>query len=357
MRVRNIAIVTCLLAASLACGWLVRYADACSRVVWIGPGGWVITGRNMDWSDDMKSRLWILPRGIRREGLTSHNPLRWTSRYGSVVVSSYDIAASDGINEKGFTANLLWLAESDYGRRDARVPAVSVSQWATYYLDNFATVAGAVAAMRNNPFQVRPASLKQGGNSIKGTVHLSIGDRTGDSAVIEWVDGRAAVYHGREFRVMTNSPTYDQQVAGLKRYQGFGGNQELPGSTEAADRFVRAAYYLKHLPEARTERSAVAGVFSVMRNVSQPFGAPRPDQPEVSATQWRTIADSTNRLYFFELTTSPNIIWVDLKKIDFAPGSGVRVLDPIAQPRLAGDVTGDFRPARPFAALAADPEK
>lgn len=56
---------------------------------------------------------------------------------------------------------------------------------------------------------------------------------------------------------------------------------------------------------------AIAGVLSVMRNISVPFGAPNAQHPEVNPTLWRTVADLTNGVYFFESTTSPNIIWVE----------------------------------------------
>jgi len=52
-----------------------------------------------------------------------------------------------GIHEKGLGANLLWLTEADYGTRDAKVAGLSPALWAQYNLDNFATVAEAVAAM------------------------------------------------------------------------------------------------------------------------------------------------------------------------------------------------------------------
>jgi penicillin V acylase-like amidase (Ntn superfamily) len=72
-------------------------------------------------------------------------------------------------------------------------------------------------------------------------------------------------------------PTFDKQLENLKQYQGFGGDKYLPGTTEAADRFVRAAYYQKSLlRDVTTAREAVAGVISVARNVSQPFGTADP---------------------------------------------------------------------------------
>ena len=57
-----------------------------------------------------------------------------------------------------------------------------------------------------------------------------------------------------------------------------------------------------------------------MRNVAQPFGTADPVRPNISATRWRTVCDLTNRVYYFESSTSPNIVWVTLKELDFADG-------------------------------------
>jgi len=90
-------------------------AEACSRVVYHGPGNTILTGRTMDWKDlDMKTKLWIFPKGMERDGRFSSAPFKWKSKYGSVIVSVYDAAASEGMNEKGLVANILWLAESEY---------------------------------------------------------------------------------------------------------------------------------------------------------------------------------------------------------------------------------------------------
>lgn len=89
-------------------------ADACTRVVYHGDNGLVITGRTMDWKEPMHSRLWIFPRGLSYDGGAGPNSIRWTSKYGSVVVTSLDSAASDGMNQKGLVANMLWLAGSKY---------------------------------------------------------------------------------------------------------------------------------------------------------------------------------------------------------------------------------------------------
>ena len=44
------------------------------------------------------------------------------------------------MNEKGLSANMLWLAESEFGKRDESRPGLCVSQSLQFCLDNFATV-------------------------------------------------------------------------------------------------------------------------------------------------------------------------------------------------------------------------
>jgi choloylglycine hydrolase len=79
-------------------------------------------------------------------------------------------------------------------------------------------------------------------------VHLSLADKTGDSAIIEYIGGKVKIYHSRNYTVMTNSPTFDRQLKLARDHKGLGGDKPLPGTSEASDRFVRASYYLKYLP-------------------------------------------------------------------------------------------------------------
>jgi penicillin V acylase-like amidase (Ntn superfamily) len=79
----------------------------CSVVKWADNGVAVVIARNMDWLEDMKSNLWLFPRGIKREGLAGQNSLTWTSAYGSIVTSAYDMASTDGINVKSLACHML----------------------------------------------------------------------------------------------------------------------------------------------------------------------------------------------------------------------------------------------------------
>ncbi len=297
----------------------------CTSIVWSKEtnGQATLVARNMDWFAPMGTNLWVLPAGQARVGLSAGNALRWSSKYGSVVASSYDLMVADGMNEEGLTAHALWLSDSTFGPRDESLPGVSMALWAQYYLDNFKTVAEAVEATDANPFQVVPV-FEVGRVS---TMHLQISDATGDVAVIELLDGKTVITRGKKYPVLTNQPTFSEQLAHLKAFAGFGGKEQLPGTVSPEDRFVRASYYLKNLEHPRTYEQAVAYVLSVARNAAQPYvSQPASVGPDISPTIWRSISDSTNLLYMFESTSLPFLIWLNLNDLDFSEGAPVRKL-------------------------------
>ncbi|MCX5816845.1 MAG: linear amide C-N hydrolase [Proteobacteria bacterium] len=318
----------------------------CSRVLWNNNGQAIVVGRNMDWFEDMKTDLWVFPRGIQRDGGVGKNSLKWTSKYGSLIASGYNIMTVDGMNEKGLAVNPLWLAESDYGKRDESIPGISFTLATQYFLDSFETVADAVRFIETKPFQIVTGPM--GSTNRVAAGHLALADATGDSAVIEYIDGRPKIYHDRKYTVMTNSPPFDEQLANLKQYKPFGGAKDLPGSEQSPDRFVRAARYLESLPKPENKRETIAYLLSVMRNVSAPFGVSDPLRPNISSTRWRTVADLTKRAYYFESTISPNIIWVYLDKLQLKEGSPVLKLDLVNELDRVGDVTGQFKQSKPF---------
>ncbi len=337
---------TPLLVAALAVGVVAAPARPCSRVLWNDSGRNVLVGRNMDWFEDMKSNIWVLPRGMKRDGLAAKNPITWTSKYGSVMVSAYDVGTADGVNEKGLGVHYHYLPETEVGKRDETVPGLSMSLWAQYYLDQFATVDEAVKALKTDPYQLRMAVEPT--SKAKATVHLAINDATGDSAVFQCLKGEIKVYHSREYVVMTNEPTYDKQLENLKQYKGFGGDKPLPGSNVATDRFVRGAYYVKNLPKPTSDREAVAALMSVMRNVSKPFSAPEPGQPHNSSTIWRTVTDLNARVLYYDSVVSPQVFWVDLKKLKFDATEPVRKLTVVDNFDLMGEVSAKCEKADMF---------
>jgi len=304
----------------------------------------------MDWKSDIVSNLWVLPRGMQRTGETGPNTVRWTSKYGSVITSGYDISTTDGVNEAGLNANLLWLVESQYPAFGTNSkPGLSIAAWAQYVLDNFATVQQAVAALSQEPFTLVSDTMP--GENRLTTVHLSISDASGDSAIVEYIAGKQVIHHGRQYQVMTNSPTFDQQLALNAYWKQIGGTTMLPGTNRAADRFARASFYVNAIPKDQSPNKALASVFSVIRNASVPYGLNTPEEPNISSTRWRTVFDHERKLYFFESALTPNTFWVDLKALDFSKEKGKVMkidLGPDQNHTYSGDATGQFKASEPF---------
>ncbi|RAK27333.1 penicillin amidase [Falsochrobactrum ovis] len=324
-------------------------AEACTRVVYLGANDQIITARSMDWRVDVGTNLWIFPRGMKRNGEVGPGSIEWTSKYGSVIASGYDISTTDGMNEAGLVANVLWLVESEYPKFDGTGPGLSIAAWAQYVLDNFATVDEAVKHLSTNPFTIVTDYVP--GENRLATLHLSISDASGDSAIVEYINGEQVIHHNRKYQVMTNSPIFEKQLALHSYWEQIGGTVMLPGTNRASDRFTRAAFYINAVPKSEDPREAIASVFSVIRNASVPFGLTTPDQPNISSTRWRTVADQKNKLYFFESALTPNIFWVDLKQIDFSADKGkVQKLDlgPDQRNIFSGVTNDKFKDAEPF---------
>lgn len=342
--------VTALSIVALSIMSLSPAIEACTRLVYLGENERVITARSMDWKIDVQTNLWIFPRGLNRHGEVGPNSIQWTSKYGSIIASGYDIATTDGLNEKGLMANVLWLVESKYPEFTAKSkPGLSLAAWAQYVLDNFASVKEAVAALKKEPYTIVTAQVP--GEERLASLHLSLSDASGDSAIIEYIDGKQVIHHSRSHQVMTNSPIFEQQLALNSYWQQIGGETMLPGTNRAADRFVRASYYVNHIPQKADPETSLASVLSVIRNVSVPFGISTPDQPNISSTRWRTMADHKNQLYFFESALSPSIFWVDLKKVDFSKETGKSkqlALHDNQSRVLSGEVSAEFKLAEPF---------
>ena len=115
---------------------------------------------------------------------------------------------------------------------------------------------------------------------------------------------------------------------------------------------MRASYYVQQLPPTTDRLQAQAGVMSVMRNVSVPWGTPDPEHPNISPTGWRTQIDQNDQVYYFDSALSPQMVWVNLKQIDFKPGSGIRAIKIEGNEALQGNLTSQPKAAAGIQFLA-----
>lgn len=350
MNTKGVTVAIIALAALFSLG--MQQVEACTRATYIGPDNMVITGRTMDWKEDIMSNIYVFPRGIQRAGYNKDETVKWTSKYGSVIATGYDIGTCDGMNEKGLVASLLFLPESVYDRPGDTRPIMGISIWTQYVLDNFATVREAVDELKKETFRIDAPMMPNGSAS---TLHLAITDETGNTAILEYLDGKLNIHEGKEYQVMTNSPRYEYQLAVNDYWKEVGGLQMLPGTNRSTDRFVRASFYIHAIPQTSDARIAVPSVLSVMRTVSVPFGINTPDKPYISSTRWRSVSNQKDKVYYFESTLTPNLFWLDLKKIDFSPEAGIKKLPLTNGEIYAGDAVKDLKDSPSFTFLFQTP--
>lgn len=121
----RVPIVSVMVLGFVVAGLAARIAQACTRVLWNDNGLAVVVGRTMDWPESTERVPTVFPRGMVRDGgrageleVVAENPLRWTSRYASLVTTTYGIGAADGMNEAGLGMHLLYRNATEFGPRD-----------------------------------------------------------------------------------------------------------------------------------------------------------------------------------------------------------------------------------------------
>ena len=118
----------------------------------------------------------------------------------------------------------------------------------------------------------------------------------------------------------------------------------LPGDIDSMSRFVRCSAFLKTLIQPHDLQSAVGYTFGVIRTVQVPFGAIDTSNTiteDTWPTRWVSASDVTNLVYYFNSTSAPNIIWVDLKNLDFSTHQKVKKID-LHNSLLVGNVSDKF---------------
>jgi choloylglycine hydrolase len=331
-------------------------ADPCTSFRLASKDGAVLVGRSMEFGMDLSSAVMVVPRGFR---FTSPAPgggqgLSWQAKYGFVGMNAKGIdVATDGLNEAGLSVHLLLLPgfakyqEVDPQETARALAHIEVGNW---ILSNFATIEEVKTAIQNVVvFGYEPPGLSF------LPLHYAVHD--GKSAlVIEYVNGQRHVYDN-PVGVLTNSPPFDWQLTNLRNYinltnlsvdslklgkytleplgQGTG-LLGVPGDYTPPHRFVRATALAYAAVPPATAADAANLAFHILNNVDISLGAvasrasaPAAETPSGSPparvggldydlTQWVTVSDLTNRIYYFHTYKNLAIRKIELQKLAFS---------------------------------------
>lgn len=329
-------------ALLLGCG----NAFSCSRVVFLGQDSLTLVGRTLDWRTPIPTNLYVYPRGMQKQGMPSGNTFHWKSKYGSVLAVSYDGGVTEGMNEKGLIMNALFCKGSIYRTSaDGKLRSMSLAVFVSYFLDNFETVDEVQQWLNENEFGIYGQTFDEG---TTAALHWAITDRSGNTLVMEFQNGKLDVYVSRDYRVLTNDPPFEQIRAIDNYWKQVGGANSLPGTVRSPDRFARASFFIEHVPDSVDYKAAAAQVLSVLNNVAVPLGYELEGQPNLSSTQWKSIADSKNLIYYFGLAYQFSVFRIELGKLNLNEGAPVLKIDTTKNTELHGCINDVMVKSEPF---------
>lgn len=298
-------------------------ADACTAFL-LGGGQGRLMGVNYDWNVS-GGLLVVNPMGMNKTALVRSDatPATWRSRFGSVTFNQYGREFPiGGMNQMGLAMHALWLDGTTYPD-DATGPAIDALQWVQYCLDSYPSVREVVDSAR--AFAI----------SSPAPLHFLACDRSGSCAVIEFIDGAAAIRAADELPlpVLTNS-TYKASIAALDRSLGYGG-KVTPADVDddSLDRFMKTANAL-HTIRPEDPREPLERAFAILDGVASK-----------ESTQWRIVYDLRSETIQFVTRGTTERSLLDVGKLDFhCLESGTRTLDLSTRP--AGDVASALEPYR-----------
>lgn len=334
-----------LLLALLAAG----KAISCSRVVFLGDNDLTIVGRTLDWRTPIPTNLYVYPRGMEKQGMPDGNTFRWKSKYGSVLAVSYDGGVTEGMNEKGLVMNALFCKGSIYRTSiNGELRSLSLAVFVSYFLDNFSTTDEVFQWLSKNDFAIYGQTFDEG---TTAALHWALTDRSGKTLVMEFQKGKLDVYMSRDYRVLTNDPPFEQITAINNYWKQVGGANMLPGTVRSPDRFARASFFIEHVPTNVDHKQAATQVLSVLNNVAVPLGYELEGAPNLSSTQWRSVADAKNLIYYFGFTTQFSVFNIELGKLNLKEGAPVLKIDTSAHTDLHGCINDILVPSAPFSPM------
>ncbi|MBM7325825.1 choloylglycine hydrolase family protein [Agrobacterium sp. S2] len=321
---------------------LPQAAYACTSFILPTKDGSFVYGRTMEFGFNIDSKMIMIPRNFKMTSQLSADTAgkTWNAKYAAVGMNAFGLPALiDGMNEKGLAGGILYFPDfAQYPDPSSVKPENSLAPWdfLSWALGNFSTVAEVNAALET----VAVVGVKQSDMGFVPPVHYTLHDTTGASIVIEPVDGKLKVYDN-PLSVLTNAPTFDWHMTNLRNYVNLSpknvkalkinnetikqlgegsGMLGVPGDMTPPSRFVRAS---ANLLSARSVASGIESVRlaeHILNSFDIPIGlvqgeAGEEDKP-VDYTQWSTVADMKNDVYYVKTYEEQILRGVSLKDLD-----------------------------------------
>lgn len=280
--------------------------EACTDFRLKSRDGAVVVGRSLEFALELRSRIHLYRPDQSDAG----------ARYAYIGVDALGLPfITDGMNEKGLSAGFLWMPGSRYETAGSGKESVEISKLGAWILSRFASVDEARKGLES--ISVTDSFIEE--MKMVPPLHLSLHDASGESLVVEFIDGKKRIYQN-PCGVMTNAPTFDWHITNLRNYLNLSaGNAEpirikgtvlappgqgsgflgIPGDWTPPSRFVRTAAMIRYAETPENPSEAVNLAEHILNAVDIPRGDIRDESGSMDYTQWAVIKDLKNRKFYF----------------------------------------------------------
>ena len=328
-------------------------AQACTSIMVTDASGRAYHGRTLEYSSLLPMGMTYFPAGTKVISSTPSGAqgLMFDTKYSilgmsfQIMPSAKQVSFAEGINDQGVSLTANWLTGTDspdVGKDAARI--LAANDLGTWVLGNFKTVAEVKEAMTSGKtdFWVPVSQLDP---SAPLPLHYAIHDKTGNSIVVEFTDGKANVYDN-PVGVMTNGPFFPWHLTNLQNYTFSNVNKDtaqlgklkiatqdggialsaLPSAETSQGRFVKAAFYANYVRKAETPDEAVVTLAHLMNNFDRPYDLTvdeaggtgdgvRSSNASSEVTVWTTLQDLSRNLLYFRSIGAMNWAVIDMNKL------------------------------------------
>lgn len=155
-------------------------------------------------------------------------------------------------------------------------------------------------------------------------LHWFLADRSGAVAVEPLADGLRVA--DDPARVLTNAPPFAWQADHLARFSTASpkaaelghGARGLPGDWSSPSRFVRAAFAVRHAPEATDSTARIAACFRLLHTVTIPRGCVLTTDGRPHTTVYTCCCDTAARVYHYTTADDPQVYSVPMGEAEGA---------------------------------------
>ncbi len=328
-------------------------AQACTTILVTDTSGRAYHGRTLEFSVLLPMDMTYFPAGTKvvsstpagNQGLTFDTKYPILGMSYPAVPSAKQVTFVEGINDQGVSFSANWLNGTEspaVGQDDARI--LAASDFGAWVLGNFKSVEEVKEAMGNGQPEIWvPVSPIDPEAPLP--LHYAINDKTGNSIVVEFTDGKTNVYDN-PVGVMTNGPDFPWHLKNLQNYTFTNVDKNtgqlgklklqtqdagialtaLPSAETSQGRFVKAAFYANYVRKAKTPDEAIVTLAHLMNNFDRPYDLTvdeaggkgdgvRSSGDSSEVTVWTTLQDLSRNLLYFRSINAMNWAVIDMDKL------------------------------------------